>query len=459
MPMVEDRSGDKLTALSALIEINAGKPGLPMMHHRASERVSWCCREEGGAIMAIRVRFLTDGNDVYRDGDLATEIHGLAGDDAIFGAGGNDVIYGGAGNDHLHGGNGADWLDGSGAGENHLYGDAGNDVLTARYLHEGYVQALGGAGNDTFELEADSCHVWGGIGDDRITVETYWTFPEERDTADAAFSYTAECTVFGEAGNDRIIAGSLADCNVDGGAGNDVIDAGVGRGVAWVLGGGGNDTLRVSASVSANGVALVDGGDGRDTISVWVDLPQEGPGGIGGETRGGAGDDVIVATLAAIDAKGDDGNDVLTGSNDLTHGADDSLYGLAGNDRLYGRAGNDKLGGGYGLDTMSGGTGNDIFDVNQGDSGVGLGRRDVIADFVHGQDRIDVISVDARAAVAGNQAFAFIGTRGFTTAGQLRYTYEGDHTVVQASTDADRAPELELQLSGHVVLAAGDFFL
>lgn len=33
------------------------------------------------------------------------------------------------------------------------------------------------------------------------------------------------------------------------------------------------------------------------------------------------------------------------------------------------------------------------------------------------------------------------------------------HTVIQGSTDADRAPEFELQLTGRIALAATDFHL
>jgi Ca2+-binding RTX toxin-like protein len=394
------------------------------------------------ADMAIRVRWLTDGDDVYRDGDLATEVHGLAGDDTIYGAGGNDLIYGGIGADELHGGNGDDRLEAGMTGGDVLYGDAGNDRLNA-YEKAGDAHVYGGSGNDVIRAEAMRVDADGGLGNDDIVAEA--PFDEEN-----SFSVAS-----GGAGNDRIQVSASVSCGAYGGDGDDVIGcSGYSESYVDVRGGAGNDTIGVSG-----GIVDVFGEDGNDTISVEIILnPQDGTPG-GPAIWGGAGNDRIVATAAAINAKGEDGNDVLIGSNSVIDGANDYLYGLAGNDRLNGRAGDDKLGGGYGIDTMTGGVGRDIFDVNAGDTGVGLGRRDIVTDFARGQDRIDLVSIDAKPAVAGNQAFAFIGTRAFTAAGQVRYSYEGDHTVVQASTDADRVPELELQLSGHVTLTASDFYL
>jgi hypothetical protein len=57
---------------------------------------------------------------------------------------------------------------------------------------------------------------------------------------------------------------------------------------------------------------------------------------------------------------------------------------------------------------------------------------------------IDVSTIDANVLVAGNQAFTFIGSVAFSAAGQLRYS----GGLLQGSTDADAAAELQVQLTG-----------
>lgn len=59
-------------------------------------------------------------------------------------------------------------------------------------------------------------------------------------------------------------------------------------------------------------------------------------------------------------------------------------------------------------------------------------------------DQIDLQDIDAHELLSGNQAFTWIGNAAFTAAGQLRYS----GGVLQGSTDADAAPEFEIQLVG-----------
>ena len=113
-----------------------------------------------------------------------------------------------------------------------------------------------------------------------------------------------------------------------------------------------------------------------------------------------------------------------------------------------GGRGVDLLRGGAGADRLRGEAGGDVFDLDPGDTGVGAGRRDLMLDFAQDADRIDLASIDARGGVAGDQAFAFLGTGALTGAGQLRFAFVGLGTLIQGSTDADAAPELELQLAG-----------
>jgi len=80
---------------------------------------------------------------------------------------------------------------------------------------------------------------------------------------------------------------------------------------------------------------------------------------------------------------GTNGNDNITGTS-----GDDNISGLDGNDTLNGLGGNDNLSGGNGNDTLYGGTGNDVFNFAYYQDS------DVVMDFVQGQDKIDVSSLN-----------------------------------------------------------------
>ena len=55
-----------------------------------------------------------------------------------------------------------------------------------------------------------------------------------------------------------------------------------------------------------------------------------------------------------------------------------------------------------------------------------------------------VRDIDANPGVAGDQAFTWIGSAAFSGIGQMRYA-DG---MLQASVDADAAPEFEIELTG-----------
>jgi Ca2+-binding RTX toxin-like protein len=184
---------------------------------------------------------------------------------------------------------------------------------------------------------------------------------------------------------------------VDGGAGDDTI-----------IGGKGNDVLI--------------GGDGSDQIS----------GGAGNDLiLGGAGDDFVEGGTGNDTVYGGDGDDVLFGDagNDLLIGGEgiDILIGGTGNDRLSGGAGDDLLAGNEGNDVLTGGAGSDIFqfvfsvapeehddrhwnvsgwgyqhhhdDHDDQEPGLQLTStdgRDVITDFVWGEDKLQLTLTDGQ---------------------------------------------------------------
>ncbi len=185
------------------------------------------------------------------------------------------------------------------------------------------------------------------------------------------------------------------------------------------------------------------------------------------------GDGASAATLlgaANINATGNDANNALLGNR----GAN-TLAGLDGNDKLVGALGNDKLLGGNGADTLiggggkdqlTGGSGRDVFDFNAlSESGTSASTRDLIRDFLHGTDRIDLSTLDAITG-GSNNAFHFIGKAGFShVAGQLHFVLFNeagtslDHTVVEGDVNGDAHADFQIDLKGLIGLTSTDFIL
>jgi Ca2+-binding RTX toxin-like protein len=183
------------------------------------------------------------------------------------------------------------------------------------------------------------------------------------------------------------------------------------------------------------------------------------------------GDDVLTGDGTNNDIRGFAGHDSLAGyaGRDTLYGGlgHDTLAGGAGADRLLGQSGADVIRGGLGADTLvggagqdtlTGGAGSDVFDFNNlAEAGLA---GDLITDFVGGEDRIDLATLDADAGLAGNQAFSFIGTVAFTpgdAAGELRF--DAAAHILYGSTNADSAAEFAIRLGTLASLAAADLVL
>ncbi len=94
--------------------------------------------------------------------------------------------------------------------------------------------------------------------------------------------------------------------------------------------------------------------------------------------------------------------------------------------------------------------------------GVSATTRDVITDFVRGQDKIDLRGLDANQASSTNDAFnaptvggKFSGV--FANAGELYFDQVA--RVLYGNTDADAAAEFAIALTGVVTLSASDLML
>lgn len=267
-------------------------------------------------------------------------------------------------------------------------------------------------------------------------------------------------TLFGNAGSDALLGGDGLD-QLEGGAGGDLMFGGAGddllrgdvidvAGNDTLLGEDGNDWLDAGA-----GNDWLDGGVGDDTVY----------GGLGGDVlRGGGGDDVLFG-----DVYSDRSHEISVNASDTTTVYEDVLLGGAGNDTLVG---------GYGADLMDGGAGADVFSIRNRNEST-LAAPDVIITFngaVVAQqalqglasyatvgaegDRIDVSEIDAITGTTANDAFSFVGTAGFTAAGQLRYQTSGAATLIEGDVNGDRTADFRIQVNiANYTFSAFDFVL
>jgi Ca2+-binding RTX toxin-like protein len=358
----------------------------------------------------------------------------------------NNVLYAGVGNNVLNGSTGIDTV-------SYAYGVTGTTGVTVS-LAVTTAQATGGSGSDTL------------IGIENLT---------------------------GSNNNDTLSGNSAANV-LDGGAGNDTLDGGTG--IDTMTGGDGSDTYYVrdlgdlvsetNATASSGGTDTVYSTLSSYTLGANVEygrLFSTGAANLTGNSlnnllyagvgnnvlNGSTGTDTVsyaygvtgttgVSVSLAVttaQATGGSGSDTLIGIENLT--------GSNNNDTLTGNSLANVLTGGLGKDLLIGGAGSDIFDFNAlSEMGLTNTTWDVINDFAHGLDRIDLSTLDANAALAGNQAFSapvvggtFSGA--FANAGDLYF--DNVAHVLYGNTDADAAAEFAIQLVGVSTLTAADLYL
>lgn len=323
------------------------------------------------------------------------------------------------------------------------------------------------------------------------------------DGSDILVGTAAGDTILGLGGNDAIFALAGGD-TVQGGLGDDIVVGGPDADLIF-----GDNLFRGPLPPEAGtgdpagpGNNTIFGGGGDDTVFA----------GYGADVvLGGDGDDVLIGSGSYAVPRGElsvppgantrllpflDGADVVSGN-----AGNDYLYGGAGNDTLSGGEGDDTIAGGFGADVLTGGPGADVFSLGQtglvspplqrpdggyflGEffavipfarapaSGVGPGNRDVILDFEHGSDRLDLVELVAVELDMLPQASVFLGTRPFQPVEslpsnlgqptpQLRYDLAGDSTVLQlyvpSAFGRDGAADAEFELRGVQGLVAADF--
>jgi Ca2+-binding RTX toxin-like protein len=275
------------------------------------------------------------------------------------------------------------------------------------------------------------------LEDGRISVSwttTALSFPDFDSDVRFAIYDPRENSVIYSSESEAITTRVGEDTTIDAGSGSDTI-----------FGQDGNDLLQGGL----NGDTIF-GGSGNDTIYAMTEDDPAGSG-VGDSILGDAGNDSIIGSNGGDTANGGGGADTLDGGD--------------GDDRLIGGGAADIITGGTGRDTMTGSAGADDFVFNDVGESPANATRDVITDFVHLTDDIDLSEIDAQTTPNGDQTFVFIGDDPFTAEGQIRAIQSGGgagpHTIIQVNTTGNNGAEMVIQLSNFnaATLTAADFIL
>jgi Ca2+-binding RTX toxin-like protein len=369
----------------------------------------------------------TNGNDVLNGTTGADEIWALEGADTVSGMAGADFIHGQEGNDVLTGGTADDILLG-GAGDDILRGDlTGLDVVatgSTLLVNGGFEQSGTVVSSGSWGKSNSSMPGWSKTNSQYFeqVVNGY------AGVASSEGSYWLDLDSGGGTGSNMVISQTVPGLS----AGQPMI----------LLFDHANRTTASSGSFEVwwNGaLVLTVTATGKAMIANRLDLVAV------------AGDNVLTfkGTGAADNAGASLDNVRLFAA----------IPAAVGSDVLDGGEGADLLDGGGAADLLTGGAGADVFRFSPGDSGLGAGA-DRIADFLSGTDRIDLSAIDGDGALAGDQAFTFIGAAAFGgIAGQLRYIHDGADTWIEADTDGDGTANFQIVLTGNVTLTTADFVL
>jgi Ca2+-binding RTX toxin-like protein len=334
-------------------------------------------------------------------------LDGGAGDDVLDGGAGADDLFGGLGNDTYiiddvgdsftedPGGGidtvispfsqilsdeienliltGSNNLNGTGnASDNTILGNTGNNIIQGEggsdYLdgRAGADTMIGGDGNDTYVVDNTGDVVTenaGGGADTVLSSLKFYTLTANVESLVLTGSNNLrgtgnelDNTLIGNRG-DNSLDGRAGNDRLEGGDGNDTLDGGAGDDV--MIGGLGDDVYVVSSPADE---VREDAGEGTDTVVADDSY-----------TLGANVENLILTGTDDINGGGNDSSNTLTGNS-----GDNQLSGGGRSDTLEGREGDDILDGGQGADTLRGGAGNDTYivdnisDIVQESSGDGI---------------------------------------------------------------------------------------
>ncbi len=230
------------------------------------------------------------GDDVLIGGRGDDWLYGGGASDYLYGGGDQDVLQGEAGDDHLFGGDGDDWLWGDkwdesveadgGVIDQYTYPSAlvmfrwrehqdgvdvaGNDVMDGG---AGIDVLYAGGGDDTLNGGIGNDWLYGGAGDDQYIVDAAWGIDviDDEDGSDAiVFKSVVPADLFiGRTGDGIRFSDWTGENQV-------VVNGGLGRGGAGIdtiLGGVGDDTIRLHNFTRNKIVEIIDGGVGVNVIA------------------------------------------------------------------------------------------------------------------------------------------------------------------------------------------------
>ncbi len=278
----------------------------------------------------------------------------------------------------------------------------------------------GAGGADTVyvhEITTRSSYFSFSMGDDAIVSFTSASGGDSKAIKFANFEtidFWDKVLTLGSVGNDTLTGTPFAD-NIYGFKGNDSLDGS--GGADSMFGGSGNDKY----SVDSSGDLITElKGAGKDLVQSSVTRTLE----------------VNVENLT------------LTGT-----GAINGTGNTAAN-KLIGNSGANILTGGLGKDKLTGGGGTDTFDFNGlKDSMSGL-KHDVITDFLHGTDKIDLSGIDAVAGGSDNKFKFLEGANAafHKVAGELHFVTAAGKTIIEGDVTGDGKADFQIELKGDIGL-------
>jgi Ca2+-binding RTX toxin-like protein len=383
------------------------------------------------------------------------------GNDDVTGLASNDVFFFGAAltsADKVDGDGGIDQmgLQGDYSGANALTLGTGVLSIESLAILPGSDTRFGAPGTDLFSYDITTVdeNVAAGV---RMVIDANRLQAGENFTFDGSAETDGSFFIYGAGGVDNLTGGAQNDIFLFGELGqfgaNDVVDGGPGG--LDQLGLRGDYTIAFGATQLINIVsfALVSAHDTRFASlgeNFDYDLTMDD-----GNVAAGVQLTVDGANLRASESLTFDGGAELDGTFRVFGGAgSDVIMGGEGADIIVGRGGADLVGGCNGADTFR-------YDAISESSAAAP---DMIMDFEHAIDNIDLRLIDANTLLGGNQAFHSIGSGAFSgagaaSAGQLRFEDVGSNWLVEGDVNGDGVADLVLQVTmfGPDTLTASDF--
>jgi Ca2+-binding RTX toxin-like protein len=434
---VGDAQGDEGALFLALVQGNTLSASEILSLQAEDDRATISI--DGQQIVVEQATVTGDNNNNTLNGTaLADVMSGLSGDDVISGLGGNDTISGGYGSDVMTGGAGSDlfaleyFIGSTYVQDIDVVTDffRGQDKVDLRALGIGSLEAVLAITNNDFSSNAIITTRYNNIGGsynlkltgiDRGLLNASNFIFNTAVVNDNKLGTDFSDDLFGGQGNDTLSGGTGGDDRLFGEQGNDSLSGGYGSDT--LTGGVGFDTFALEYFLGSTYVqdidVVTDFVRGQDKI----DLRRLGIGSLEAVlaiTNNDFSSNAIITTrynniggsynlkLDGIDrgllnASNFIFNAAVVNDNKLGTDFSDDLFGGQGNDtlrggtggddRLFGEQGNDSLSGGYGSDTLTGGLGLDTFALEYFNAATYIQDRDVVTDFVRGQDKVDVRSL------------------------------------------------------------------